>query len=110
MASCPRRRFGAFVDLGGVDGLVHVSELSWKKHRPPLRGSRGWPEVTVEVLGVDMDRERVSLSSRRLGRPVTFARTHQIGQIVPGRVTKLVRSVRSFGWRRASRLGTSPAG
>src|SRR5918995_1752642 len=51
--------FGAFVDLGGVDGLVHVSELSWKHIDHPSEVVQVGQEVTVEVLDVDMDRERV---------------------------------------------------
>ncbi|NEE02211.1 30S ribosomal protein S1 [Phytoactinopolyspora halotolerans] len=84
--------FGAFVDLGGVDGLVHVSELSWKHIDHPSEVVEVGQEVTVEVLDVDMDRERVSLSLKAtLEDPwQQFARTHQIGQIVPGKVTKLV--------------------
>jgi small subunit ribosomal protein S1 len=84
--------FGAFVDLGGVDGLVHVSELSWKHIDHPSEVVEVGDEVTVEVLDVDMDRERVSLSLKATQEDPwqTFARTHQIGQIVPGKVTKLV--------------------
>ncbi len=91
--SCPRIvNFGAFVDLGGVDGLVHVSELSWKHIDHPSEVVEVGDEVTVEVLDVDMDRERVSLSLKATQEDPwqTFARTHQIGQIVPGKVTKLV--------------------
>ena len=54
--------FGAFVDLGGVDGLVHVSELSWKHIDHPSEVVEVGDEVTVEVLEVDFERERVSLS------------------------------------------------
>jgi len=84
--------FGAFVDLGGVDGLVHVSELSWKHIDHPSEVVEVGTEVTVEVLDVDMDRERVSLSLKATQEDPwqTFARTHQIGQIAPGKVTKLV--------------------
>ena len=84
--------FGAFVDLGGVDGLVHVSELSWKHIDHPSEVVEVGQEVTVEVLDVDMDRERVSLSVKATQEDPWqhFARTHQIGQIVPGKVTKLV--------------------
>ncbi|HQZ00846.1 MAG TPA: S1 RNA-binding domain-containing protein, partial [Propionicimonas sp.] len=83
---------GAFVDLGGVDGLVHVSELSWKHIDHPSEVVEVGDEVTVEVLSVEMDRERVSLSLKATQEDPwqTFARTHQIGQIVPGKVTKLV--------------------
>ena len=84
--------FGAFVDLGGVDGLVHVSELSWKHIDHPSEVVEVGQEVTVEVLDVDMDRERVSLSLKATQEDPWrhFARTHAIGQIVPGKVTKLV--------------------
>src|SRR5918995_1901237 len=84
--------FGAFVDLGGVDGLVHVSELSWKHIDHPSEVVEVGDEVTVEVLDVDMERERVSLSLKATQEDPWqhFARTHQIGQIVPGKVTKLV--------------------
>ncbi|GAB3498713.1 30S ribosomal protein S1 [Flexivirga lutea] len=84
--------FGAFVDLGGVDGLVHVSELSWKHIDHPSEVVEVGDEVTVEVLDVDMDRERVSLSLKATQEDPWqhFARTHAIGQVVPGKVTKLV--------------------
>ena len=84
--------FGAFVDLGGVDGLVHVSELSWKHIDHPSEVVEVGTEVTVEVLSVEMDRERVSLSLKATQEDPwqAFARLHQIGQIVPGKVTKLV--------------------
>ena len=84
--------FGAFVDLGGVDGLVHVSELSWKHIDHPGEVVEVGDKVTVEVLDVDMDRERVSLSLKATQEDPWqhFARTNGIGQVVPGKVTKLV--------------------
>jgi small subunit ribosomal protein S1 len=84
--------FGAFVDLGGVDGLVHVSELSWKHIDHPSEVVEVGTEVTVEVLDVDMERERVSLSLKATQEDPWqhFARTHAISQVVPGKVTKLV--------------------
>ena len=84
--------FGAFVDLGGVDGLVHVSELSWKHIEHPSEVVEVGQEVTVEVLDVDMDRERVSLSLKSTQEDPWqhFARTHTLGQVVSGKVTKLV--------------------
>jgi small subunit ribosomal protein S1 len=84
--------FGAFVDLGGVDGLVHVSELSWKHIDHPSEVVEVGSEVTVEVLDIDLDRERVSLSLKATQEDPwrQFARTHAIGQVVPGKVTKLV--------------------
>ncbi|RRD61869.1 30S ribosomal protein S1 [Leucobacter sp. OH1287] len=84
--------FGAFVDLGGVDGLVHVSELSWKHIEHASEVVEVGQEVTVEVLSVETDRERVSLSLKATQEDPwqVFARTHAIGQIAPGKVTKLV--------------------
>ena len=84
--------FGAFVDLGGVDGLVHVSELSWKHIEHASEVVEVGQEVTVEMLEVDLDRERVSLSLKATQEDPwqVFARTHAIGQVAPGKVTKLV--------------------
>ena len=84
--------FGAFVDLGGVDGLVHVSELSWKHIDHPSEVVTVGDDLTVEGLDVDLDRERVSLSLKATQEDPwrVFARTHAVGQIVPGKVTKLV--------------------
>ena len=72
--------FGAFVDLGGVDGLVHVSELSWKHIDHPSEVVTVGDEVTVEVLDVDLDRERVSLSLKATQEDPwrVFARTNYI--------------------------------
>ncbi len=82
--------FGAFVDLGGVDGLVHVSELSWKHIEHPSEVVEVGQEVTVEVLEVDMERERVSLSLKSTQEDPwqQFSRSHQINQVVPGKVTE----------------------
>jgi len=84
--------FGAFVALGGVDGLVHVSELSWKHVEHPSEVVSVGDEVEVEVLDVDPDKGRVSLSLRRTQTDPwkEFADTHQVGHLVYGRVTKLV--------------------
>ena len=84
--------FGAFIDLGGVDGLVHVSELSWKHIEHASEVVEIGQEVTVEVLEIDNDRERVSLSLKATQEDPwqVFARTHAIGQYAPGKVTKLV--------------------
>ena len=84
--------FGAFVDLGGMDGLIHVSELSWKHVDNPTAVVNIGDEVTVKVLEVDMDRERISLSLKATQQDPwqEFANGHQVGQLVYGRVTKLV--------------------
>ncbi len=84
--------FGAFVDLGGVDGLIHVSELSWKHIDHPSEVVKVGDKVTVEVLDVDLDRERISLSLKATQEDPwqRFARTHVPGQVVKGKVTKIV--------------------
>jgi small subunit ribosomal protein S1 len=84
--------FGAFVDLGGVDGLVHVSELSWKHVDHPGEVVTVGQEVEVEVLDVDLDRERVSLSLKATQEDPwkEFERMYQAGEIIEGQVTKLV--------------------
>jgi small subunit ribosomal protein S1 len=84
--------FGAFVDLGGMDGLVHVSELSWKHVDHPSSVVAVGDEVTVQVLDVDLDKERISLSLKatQVDPWQEFATNHRIGELVYGRITKLV--------------------
>ena len=84
--------FGAFVDLGGMDGLIHVSELSWKHVDHPGSVVAVGDEVDVQVLDVDMSRERISLSLKATQQDPwqEFAGGHEVGQLVYGRVTKLV--------------------
>jgi small subunit ribosomal protein S1 len=84
--------FGAFVDLGGVDGLVHVSELSWKHVDHPSEVVAVGQEVEVEVLDVDLERERVSLSLKATQEDPwkEFERRYKAGEVIPGQVTKLV--------------------
>ena len=84
--------FGAFVDLGGMDGLVHVSELSWKHVDHPGSIVAVGDEIDVQVLEVDLDRERISLSLKATQQDPwqEFAGNHQVGELVYGRVTKLV--------------------
>ena len=84
--------FGAFVDLGGMDGLVHVSELSWKHVDHPSSVVQVGDEVTVQVLDVDLSRERISLSLKATQQDPwqEFAGSHEVGELVYGRVTKLV--------------------
>ena len=84
--------FGAFVDLGGMDGLIHVSELSWKHVDHPSSVVQVGDEVTVEVLDVDLDKERISLSLKATQTDPwqEFANSHEVGQLVYGRITKLV--------------------
>ena len=84
--------FGAFVDLGGMDGLIHVSELSWKHIDHPSQVVAVGDEVDVEVLDVDFSKERISLSLKATQSDPwqVFADSHAVDQLVYGRVTKLV--------------------
>lgn len=84
--------FGAFVDLGGMDGLVHVSELSWQHVSHPSEILSVGDKVNVKVLEIDRNRERISLSLRQTSEdPWTeFSSRHGVGDVVSGKVTKTV--------------------
>jgi small subunit ribosomal protein S1 len=79
-------------DLGGMDGLVHLSELSWKHVDHPSSVVAVGDEIEVQVLEVDLDRERISLSLKATQQDPweEFASGHRVGELVYGRVTKLV--------------------
>ncbi|MCB0969869.1 MAG: S1 RNA-binding domain-containing protein, partial [Ilumatobacter sp.] len=86
--------FGAFINLGGVDGLVHISELSWKRIKHPNEVVRVGESVEVRVLSVDRSRERISLSLKQ-ARPdpwMTMSESLRVGQVLDGRVTKLAKN------------------
>ena len=84
--------FGVFVDLGGIDGLVHKSELSWNKVNNPEAGYQVGEQVEAEVIDINHERGRISLSIRRL-QPDPWHSTvadFNVGDIIDGTVTKLV--------------------
>jgi small subunit ribosomal protein S1 len=85
--------FGAFVDIGGADGLVHLSELSWKHVTHPNEVLHVGQEVEVLVLNVDHERKRIGLSlKRREDDPWTLIqRKYAIGQLITGTITKLAK-------------------
>ena len=85
--------FGAFVDIGGADGLVHISEISWKRVSNPREVLNIGQEVKVKVLGVDPERNRISLSIRELEEHPWDMILEQFseGQLVEGTVTKLTK-------------------
>jgi small subunit ribosomal protein S1 len=84
--------FGAFVDIGGADGLIHLSEMSWNRITHPNEVVKVGDRVKVQVLNVDGDKRRIGLSMRRLlPQPwETIQSMFEIGQVVRGRITKLV--------------------
>jgi small subunit ribosomal protein S1 len=84
--------FGVFVDLGGIDGLVHKSELSWNKVNNPETAYALGEEVEAEVIDINHERGRISLSIRRL-QPDPWQESvakYTIGDVIDGTVTKLV--------------------
>lgn len=84
--------FGAFVDLGGIDGLIHISELSWNHVNHPSEVVKVGQEVEVEVLDVDLQRERISLGLKQTTPDpwVKLVESYPVGAIVDGKVTKVV--------------------
>ncbi len=84
--------FGAFVDLGGIDGLIHISELSWSHVNHPSEVVKVGEEVEVEVLDVDLNRERISLGLKQTTPdPWTkLVETYPVGTIADGKITKVV--------------------
>jgi small subunit ribosomal protein S1 len=84
--------FGAFVDLGGIDGLVHISELSWSHVNHPSEVVKVGDPVNVQVLDVDLDRERISLGLKQTTEDPwkMLVKNFPVGSIIEGKVTKLV--------------------
>ena len=84
--------FGAFVDLGGIDGLVHISELSWNHVNHPSEVVKVGQEVEVQVLDVDLNRERISLGLKQTTEDPwrSLVKKYPVDAIVEGTVTKLV--------------------
>lgn len=87
--------FGAFVDIGGADGLVHLSEISWSRVKHPGEVLKVGDQVQVQILSIDNDRKRIALSIKRTqSEPWTrVGERYQLGQIVEGTITQLA----SFG-------------
>ena len=84
--------FGAFVDIGGMDGLVHVSELSWRHVENPNEIVKVGDKVTVKVLEIDNEKERISLSIKQVTEDpwLDFELTFKENDVVDGEVTKVV--------------------
>lgn len=84
--------FGAFVDLGGVEGLIHISELSWGRVNHPRDVLKSGQEVQVHIMSIDADDERIALSLKRLQPDpwATVEQRYQIDQEVDGIITNVV--------------------
>ncbi|NJN15850.1 MAG: 30S ribosomal protein S1 [Oscillochloris sp.] len=87
--------FGAFVDIGGADGLVHLSEISWSRVKHPNEVLKVGDQVQVHILNIDQDRKRIALSIKRTqSEPWSrVGERYQLGEIIEGTVTQLA----SFG-------------
>ena len=83
--------YGAFVDLGGVDGLLHITDMAWKRVKHPSEIVNVGDEITVKVLKFDRDRTRVSLGLKQLGQDpwVAIAENHPVNSKLTGKVTNL---------------------
>ena len=84
--------FGVFVDLGGIEGLVHISEISWSRVGHPSEVLKSGQETKVFVLGVDRENQKISLGMKQLEPDpwVNVAEKYQIGQIATGEVSRVV--------------------
>ena len=85
--------FGAFIDIGGAEGLVHLTELSWQHVNHPREVLKVGQEVKVEVISIDPNRKRIGLSVKRQAADPwdTIAIEYNIGQLVQGKITKLTK-------------------
>ncbi len=83
--------YGAFVDLGGVDGLLHITDMAWKRVKHPSEIVNVGDEIDVKVLKFDKDRSRVSLGLKQLGQDpwVAIAENHPVNSKLTGKVTNL---------------------
>ena len=85
--------FGAFVDVDGIDGLIHISELSWNHVKHPSEVVKVGQEVNVEILDIDCEKQRLSLGLKQtLKDPwVEKIKTYKIGDVIEGKVTRIVK-------------------
>lgn len=83
--------YGAFIDLGGVDGLLHITDMSWKRVKHPSEMLNVGEEINVKVLKYDRDKKRVSLGLKQLGEDpwANIARRYPVGTLLRGKVTNL---------------------
>ena len=83
--------YGAFVDLGGVDGLLHITDMAWKRVKHPSEVVTVGQEVTVKVLKFDKEKTRVSLGLKQLGQDPwgAIAQNHPVNSKLTGKVTNL---------------------
>ena len=106
--------FGAFVDLDGIDGLIHISELSWSHVNHPSEVLQIGEKVKVKVLDIDRDRQRISLGLKQTQADPwqSVIESYQVGDVVEGRSPRSSPSAPSSrstpGWRAWSTSPSSP--
>jgi small subunit ribosomal protein S1 len=85
--------FGAFVNISGADGLVHLSEISWDRIQHPSEVLKVGQEVNVKVISIDRDKKRIGLSIRQLQDDPWSSQVsrYQVGQLVEGSITRLTK-------------------
>ncbi len=85
--------FGAFVNISGADGLVHLSEISWDRIQHPGEVLQVGQEVKVKVISIDREKRRIGLSIRQLQEDPWTSRTnkYQVGQLVEATITRLTK-------------------
>jgi len=85
--------FGAFVDVGGVDGLIHISELSWNHVKHPSEVINVNQEVDVEILGIDYDKQRLSLGLKQTQKDpwLEKIKDYSVKDVISGKVTRIVK-------------------
>ncbi|MAR81291.1 MAG: 30S ribosomal protein S1 [Gammaproteobacteria bacterium] len=83
--------YGAFLDLGGVDGLLHITDMAWKRVKHPSELIKVGDEIDVKVLKFDKDKTRVSLGLKQLNEDPWFeiSNAHPIGSIISGKITNI---------------------
>ncbi len=83
--------YGAFVDLGGIDGLLHITDMAWRRVRQPSEFVNVGDEINVKVLKYDRERNRVSLGLKQMGEDpwVNLARRYPVGTRLFGKVTNI---------------------
>jgi len=85
--------FGAFVNINGADGLVHLSEISWDRIQNPAEVLKVGQEVKVKVINIDREKKRIGLSIRQLKDDpwMNMVKDYQVGQLVEGVITRLAK-------------------
>lgn len=85
--------FGAFVNISGADGLVHLSEISWDRIQHPSEVLKVGQEVKVKIISIDRDKKRIGLSIRQLQKDpwMEKASRYQVGQLIEGTITRLTK-------------------